>query len=262
MYDKLSSVYDKFVNWQNRLAYEMPFIEAQLHTLGKDKSKLRILDAACGTGMHVIELSQRGYHASGADVSTQMILKAIENAVSFNVRADFRSAGFGELARTFVEGRNKQHFDAVMVLGNSIPHVLERTELERSLQDLRACIAPGGFLLIQNRNFDVVIEQRQRWMEPQSQQGHDGEWIFLRFYDFQPGGRICFNIITLHRHELSVWRQEIESTELYPWPAEVLTETLSNAGFSQITCFGDMEGSPFDSRTSGNLVIRADVVNP
>lgn len=259
MYDKFSNVYDKFVNWQSRLAYEMPFIETQLATLAKPKKELHILDAACGTGMHVIELAQRGYQAGGADISAPMILKAIENAVNFNVRAEFKSAGFGELARNFIEGKTRKSFDAVLVLGNSLPHILKLADLDKALLDIRACLAPGGFLLFQNRNFDAVMQARQRWMEPQAQNSPDGEWVFLRFYDFEPNGKIRFNIITLQRAEKSEWQQNIESTELFPWPSDVYTRALIKAGFSHVTCFGDMEGTPYDSSTSSNLVVRADV---
>ena len=258
MYDKFSTVYDKFVNCQHSPAYEMPFIEDQLETLGKPKDQIHVLDAACGTGMHVIELSQRGYHASGSDLSVPMILKAIENAVSFDVRAEFKAAGFGDLYRAFFNGKSRPSFDALLVLGNSIPHILDRPALDTALKDMHACIAPGGFLLLQNRNFDMVVQQHDRWMEPQSQRGRDGEWIFLRFYDYLPDGKIRFNILTLHRAELSEWSQEVESTELYPWPSDELSDALEKAGFTKVTCYGNMEGHDYTSLTSGNLVIRAD----
>ena len=61
MYETLSSDYDRFVNWHNRLAYEMPFIERIVNQIqtGSPRS-LHILDCACGTGMHAIALAQRG----------------------------------------------------------------------------------------------------------------------------------------------------------------------------------------------------------
>jgi glycine/sarcosine N-methyltransferase len=259
MYDRFSSVYDKFVNWQKRLAYEMPFLEAQLATLGKERENLRILDAACGTGMHVVELAQRGYRVSGADLSSSMILKAIENAVSYHAQVEFKAAAFGDLAKTFLNGKDRQPFDTVLVLGNSIPHILDRAALDHALLDLHDCLAPGGFLLIQNRNFDKILETRERWMEPQSQRNSDGEWIFLRFYDFEPDKKIRFNIVTLHRAESADWQQELESVELFPWQSQELGESLEKAGFSNISCYGDMEGQEYSRMTSENLVIRAEV---
>jgi ubiquinone/menaquinone biosynthesis C-methylase UbiE len=65
LYDALSDDYDRFVNWENRLAYEMPFIERTL----REVDARRVLDVACGTGMHAIQLARRGYKVVGADPS-------------------------------------------------------------------------------------------------------------------------------------------------------------------------------------------------
>lgn len=57
MYEKFASVYDYFVNWSERLSYEMPFILEQLSQLGNDPYQIKVLDAACGTGKHAIALA-------------------------------------------------------------------------------------------------------------------------------------------------------------------------------------------------------------
>lgn len=44
LYDPFSADYDRFVNWRERLAYELPFIEQQLAASGAR----RILDTVCG----------------------------------------------------------------------------------------------------------------------------------------------------------------------------------------------------------------------
>lgn len=259
LYNEFSILYDRFVNWQSRLSYEMPFIERQLETIEKAPGDTHILDAACGTGMHVVELSQRGYHAAGADSSKPMILKAIENAVTYEVKANFKTAGFGELCKAFLPDQSDFRFDAIFCLGNSIPHILSAAELKAALLDFHACLAQDGFVLIQNRNFDAVVASQQRWMEPQYHHSIDGEWIFIRFYDFKADGKIDFNILTLHRGESPEWRQSVQTIPLYPWQSETLLDELSAAGFSKLTCYGDMTGSDFDPQTSGNLVIRAEV---
>src|SRR3990170_5026125 len=116
MYDAFSDSYDRFVNWPSRLAFEMPFIEAQLHLLAPSNARpLRILDAACGTGMHVLALAQAGYTASGADLSAGMIQRARQNAQAHNLQVEFFTAGFGELAPVTGAG----HFDVLLCLGNS-----------------------------------------------------------------------------------------------------------------------------------------------
>jgi ubiquinone/menaquinone biosynthesis C-methylase UbiE len=65
MYDAFSEDYDRFVNWESRLASEMPFIERLLQPLEKDGQPVRVLDAACGTGItrsswRSVDTRQRG----------------------------------------------------------------------------------------------------------------------------------------------------------------------------------------------------------
>jgi SAM-dependent methyltransferase len=252
MYDALSSDYDRFVNWPARLAVEMPFIEQQLQAPGLD-SHPRVLDAACGTGQHAIALAQRGYLAAGADLSAAMIAQARRNAEAAGVAARFEAVGFGDLARAF----GTSSFDALLCLGNSLPHLLTPQALAMALADFTAVLRPGGLLLLQNRNFDAVCARRQRWMEPQAHLEDQSEWLFLRFYDFDPDDLITFNLVTLRRARGNAWSQQVTATRLRPLRQSDLVDALAAAGFGAVACYGDMAGSPFSPEESGNLVIAA-----
>ncbi|NMC55101.1 MAG: class I SAM-dependent methyltransferase [Chloroflexi bacterium] len=252
MYDEFSTHYDRFVNWQSRLAYEMPFLEQQMRRSGSGGG-FRVLDSACGTGMHTIELARRGYAAAGADLSAKMIERARENAVSTGVAARFEAAGFGQLQAAF----GAEAFDVLLCMGNSLPHVLSAPELAAALDDFAACLRPGGLLLVQNRNFDAVLESRQRWMEPQSFREGEREWVFVRFYDFEPDGKIAFNILTLERSPQGDWSQQLTTTWLWPQRESELLSALAAAGFGEVIRYGDMQGAPFDPQTSPNLILTA-----
>jgi SAM-dependent methyltransferase len=249
MYDTFSTDYDRFVNWPSRLAVELPFIERILQA----GNAHRVLDAACGTGVHAVELAKNGYTVAGADLSEGMIDRAQANAIVAGVDIQFEKAGFGELARRF----GNAAFDALLCLGNSLPHLLSPVELAETLADFAACMWPGGLVLIQNRNFDAVLAHRQRWMESQTYREGDAEWLFLRFYDFDTDGLITFNVVTLRREGTRPWTQQATSTRLRPLLQVELTEALSAAGFEALVCYGDMSGSPFDANTSGNLIVTA-----
>jgi len=251
MYDSLSMDYDHFVNWPNRLALEIPFIESQIPSSTEYNQPIRVLDVACGTGMHAIELAHRGYQVAGADLSVGMIERAMANAAAEGVQVEFHQASFGELAEIYSD------FDALLCLGNSLPHVLNPMQLAGTLSDFAACLQPNGTLLIQNRNFDAILAKHERWMEPQSYREDDREWIFLRFYDFDPDGLITFNMITLRRSGQSVWTQKLNSSRLYPLLRDELATALHQSGFRQVVCYGGMDGKPFDRETSNNLVVIA-----
>ena len=245
LYDPFSADYDRFVNWKERLAYELPFVEKQLTASGAR----RILDTACGTGMHAIALAQRGYDVTGADLSVGMIERARDNAAAVGSEARFVVAGFGELTERVGDG-----FDALLCLGNSLPHVLTADALRETLTDFAAGLRPGGLLFIQNRNFDAVMTSRARWMPPQAHREGSREWLFIRFYDFNPDGTLAFNILTLRRDEVGEWTQQIEATTLRPLLHAELLDAVAAAGFSDAACYGDMQGAPFDPENSGNLI--------
>ncbi len=277
MYDDFSADYDRFMNWPARLAAEMPFIEGQLQAIGAR----RVLDVACGTGMHAVALAQRGYSVAGADFSTGMVERARANAATAapvlsgveggEVRLGrgevrFEVAGFGELALAFGSStpsaassgrRSPTGFDGLLCLGNSLPHLLTPADLRTALEDFAACLRPGGLLLIQNRNFDAVLARRERWMEPQARQEGEAECLFLRFYDFEPDGTLTFNLVTLRREASDAWSQQVASTRLRPLLQRDLRAVLAEADFREIACYGDMQGAPFDPTSSPNLVMTA-----
>jgi SAM-dependent methyltransferase len=248
MYDDFSADYDRFVNWPARLAAELPFLERQLPTVGAR----RALDAACGTGRHAIALAQRGYAVVGADLSPAMIARARANAVADRVEVCFAVAGFGQLSTRVGSG-----FDALLCLGNSLPHLLTPVDLAIALFDFAACLRPQGLLLIQNRNFDAVLLRGERWLEPQAHREGETEWLFLRFYDFEADGTLTFNLVTLRREGAGEWRQQVRSTRLWPQRRDDLVAALTAAGFGEIACWGDMQGTPFDLDHSPNLVVTA-----
>ena len=249
MYDSFSNSYDRFVNWDNRLIVELPFIEEKL----KQANATTVLDSACGTGVHAIALAQKGFTTVGADISAGMITRARLNAQVQGLEIPFYLAGFGELQETL----GGQQFGAILCLGNSLPHLLRLQAFYAALADFYQCLLPGGVFVIQNRNFDLVLRHKDRWMEPQSHHEGKREWIFLRFYDYEPTGLITFNIITLRKQVDGNWEQDIASTQLFPIQQVELKSMLERIGFKQIEYYGNMQGASFEPSKSGNLVMVA-----
>ena len=98
-YDDFSQDYDRFVNWESRLAAEMPFLEELLGQVNTGQAQpLSVLDAACGTGMHAIALAPKGYRAAGADYSRGMVAAAQANAKSQGVQMVFKQLDFPDPA--------------------------------------------------------------------------------------------------------------------------------------------------------------------
>ena len=208
--------------------------------------------------MHAIALAKTGMRVFGTDLSPEMIRVAKENARATQSRAEFKAAGFGALAEAFADSSPSAYpFDSIICLGNSLPHLLSGKTILDTLVDMANCLRPGGLLLLQNRNFDAVMAEKNRWLGTQSQVEGSHEWLFLRFYDFDSDGLITFNIIRLHKDGSGPWVQQESSARLFPLTQEILLPLLEKGGFHQISCFGQMGNETFDPAKSGNLVVTA-----
>jgi len=253
MYEHLAPVYDYFIDWKRRLAYELPFLIKEISNLGENPHELKVLDAACGTGRHAIALANEGFQMSGADLYPEMVSHARANAFAADQKLNLKTVGFGNMAKAFAG----EQFDALLCLGNSLPHVQSQKELAEALADFAALVKPGGSMIVQSRNFDRVVKKKLRWMDPQAVDDKNKHYVFFRFYDFLPNGLIQFNILTLSREGTQDWRTEMDSTLLYPTISEHLLVEIKKVGFEEVRFYGNMAGDEFDPESSSDLVVVA-----
>jgi glycine/sarcosine N-methyltransferase len=246
LWDTLSEEYDRFVNWEQRLAGEMPFLESALGSVGAR----RVLDAACGTGHHALALAQKGYQAVGADISAGMIRRARENARRAGAAVIFHQAPLGGLRQT-IEGR----FDAVLCLGNSLPSLLSEDALGEALVDVAGLLHPGGLFIVQNLNYDRLWPRQERFLPLVTHRQGAEEWLFWRLMDFHQR-TLTFNMIIFHQKN-EEWDYRVGSTELRPIFRDELQKQLPRAGFSAVESYGDYAGHPYERDASGDLILIA-----
>jgi SAM-dependent methyltransferase len=256
-YDVLGQDYDLMMSWEERLARE----EAFFRRVFDESGARRVLDAACGTGMHAIAFARSGRDCTGADLSPVMVEKARANARDAGVPVRFEVAGFGELTR-----RIRGSFDAVTCVGNSLPHLLDDASLRLCLSDFAGLLKPGGILVIQNRNYDRLLRERQRFMPLASRTDGEGETLFLRITDYAPaaaeGGisagtgadeSIDFTLVMLKRRS-GVWSQTVQSTPLRALRRSTLESELARTGFSSVRVYGSYGFLDFDAPGTNDLV--------
>ena len=241
LYDHLASSYDLLISWKQRLRRERPFFTRVFREFGVR----RILDTACGTGMHAIAFHDWGYHVTAADISAPMLDKARENAGDRPI--EFVQAGFTELDK--VGGM----FDAVTCLGNSLPHVLSDEELDESLRSMLEVLLPGGVLIIHNNNYDRILGRRERFMPLVHVRRRTREYLFLRFFDFHDDS-LTFNVVTLTR-EAGEWRMSANSSTHRALLRDLLVGRLEKAGFENLQVYGGYPNEPYERLDSDNLIV-------
>ncbi len=249
-YDRLAQAFDLMTDWPARLACEMPFIQRALD----ERRARRVLDAACGTGWHAITLAQRGYTAAGCDASPAMIECARANAAQARADAQFEVADLTQLDVRFTET-----FDAILCLGNSLPHLLSQEMLVDALNQMRARLTAGGVMILHNLNYDLRLKTQPRFFAAQG----NADMLVWRLADYGPPVADGPEFITFHtalfERRANAWSVQVNSTLQRPLRARDLEEALGQAGFINAQYFGGLDGSTFDVETSGDLVIVAEV---
>jgi glycine/sarcosine N-methyltransferase len=238
--------YDLLVDWGKRLAHEGPFYRR----LFERRGVRRVLDAACGTGQHLIRFRQWGLECVGSDADPEMIARARANAAAAGVRIDFFVARFADLA-----GCIETPFDAVLCVGNSLSMVPEG-EVAASLSGLGAAVRPGGVLVLHVLNALAFAERRLRFL-PLRAQARDGHTVlFQKIYEPRDDGLGVHFLVTEQGTD-GAWRSGVDSSLLANRPPERLGALLAAAGFRRLEQFGDYDGGPLRP-DSTDLVIVAE----
>lgn len=249
-YDALAPMFDVMTDWDARLSTEGPFLSAQLEAA----RARRVLDFACGSGGHALWLAERGYAVVGVDISPAMIRLAQQKAQARGVNVAFAVIGPDEALA--VSG---EPFDAVLCLGNSLPHLLSQARLVAALEQMAQLLRPDGVLILQNLNYDLRWQRRPRWFAAQGGELDGRPVLVWRFADYDvPAGRIDFHV-ALFRQAGRDWDVEVHTTPQRPLLRADLLAALAEAGFERVQTFGRMAlpAEPFDAERSADLVIVA-----
>jgi glycine/sarcosine N-methyltransferase len=244
-YDRLARVYDTMNDWPARLALEGPFIR---RLLDEDRAG-SILDAACGTGQHALALHEWGYQVTGADASPEMVRRAQANATARGLPVSFHVARFAALPDLF-----SSPFDAVLCLGNSLPHVASDAELAASLEGMLRVLRPGGLLLLHNLNYDRRWVARPRFLKLDSGFVDGREVLIWRLADYTESG-IIFHTALFERDEAGRWEVRVDSTPQKPLFNAPLQDLLRRLGCADVRAFGSLQGEPFLANESNDLVL-------
>lgn len=142
--------WDELIDWSARAESEGEFFIDALKARGKHK----ILDVACGTGFHSLRLIRAGFDVTSADGSAAMLAQAFENVKRHNYILKTVQADWRWLNRD-ISGK----FDAIICLGNSFTHLFDEADRRRSLAEFYAALKHDGVLIIDQRNYDSILDQ-------------------------------------------------------------------------------------------------------
>jgi SAM-dependent methyltransferase len=128
--------------WTERTGAEIDRALTMLRPQGGE----RILDLACGTGRHSLELVRRGFSVVGVEIGAELVEIARRDAAEQSLEAEFVEGDLRELA---FDGE----FDIVLNLNDGAVGYFEtEEENHRTFEVISRALKPGGQNLIQVPN--------------------------------------------------------------------------------------------------------------
>ena len=187
---------------------------------------MKILDVGCGTGRHSIELTKRGYHVTGIDLSESQLKRAKEKAKANNLFIDFQRHDARNLPFT-------NEFDvAIMLCEGSFP-LMETDEMNfEILKNVTKALKPHAKFIFTTLN-----------------------GLFPLFHSIEKfcasmvedGDTICknnsFDLMTFRDHNIAEFEDDsgniktLECNERYYVPIEIIW-LLKSLEYTTIDIFG------------------------
>lgn len=187
-----------------------------------------IHDCSFGTGHLSLILAEMGYQISGSDISEEMLVKAKKNITNKGLDIELFQSDFREISK-----KTQKKFDCIMSTGNSIAHV-NNSEVKATLKEMSNLINNNGYLYIDTRNWNKIIQTKQRFYH-YNPFFEAGERINLvQVWDYISEEEMRFNLLYTFEKENRIIRTEELKLIYYPVSKELLVDELEKLGFEDI----------------------------
>lgn len=204
------------------------------------KNGMRILDMACGMGIHSCELAGSGFRVTGVDPIESYIRNARQEAKDRDLDVDFTT---GDM-RSYLQ---EDEFDAVLILGTSFGIFQDESEERGSLENMHRSLRDGGRLVLEAVGKDLrkldfpahhSYEAEGITCTEEHKLREDGEWVDSR--------------LTVQRGDGEV-RSFAYSYRLYT--REDMTDLVHSCGFTKVALNEDFSGNEYTDASRKMIVI-------
>lgn len=226
LFENYGLKYDNEIFTQGTLG-ECDFIENEIAF----NKLFKILDIGCGTGRHSIELTKRGYHVTGIDLSDSQLQRAREKAAEQKLHINFQKHDARHLPF------NNEFDVAIMLCEGAFP-LMETDEMNfQILQSAAKSLKPGGKLIFTSLNgLFPLFHSVKDFIESKTEEGNavtiENSFDLMTFRDY--------NITVVDDDNGK--KKELQCNERYYVPSEI-TWLLKSLNFKTIDIFGAALGA-------------------
>lgn len=205
-------------------------------------TKSKVLDIACGSGRHSIELARRGFDVTGFDLSEFLIKEARKNLK--NSREKDMKIKF--LIKDMRDFNFKGKFDIAVNIFTSFGYFEDDNENEQVIRNVSDSLKKGGYFIFDFLNTYYL----ERNLVPFSREKHGNTTVIQK--RIIENGFVKKRIIIKDKQKISQFDEILKLYSLKDFRKMFKANNLSIR-----KTFGDYSGNKFDEKKSGRLVIIA-----
>ena len=198
-----------------------------------------LIDVPCGFGRHSVPLAAAGFRVVGVDRSDRLLAEARrrmpEDGTLELRKADYRALPFDD-----------ESFDAALNLFSSLGYLGDEEDTG-VLSEIRRVLRPGARLVVETAHRDLIVRDF-----------HEHDWgaigdgrLLLEQRTFDPRSGVAQSTQTLLDSDGT---RDSRTFSVRVYSATELLAMLTAAGFSDVRCYGDLEGGEFTTQTRLVLV--------
>jgi SAM-dependent methyltransferase len=163
---RFAELYDLFYS-DKPYAEEAKFVHECIQELSSFDVR-QVLELACGTGRHALELEKYGYNITATDQSPEMLQIARERAAKKHSKVEFVTADMKQLELT------RKESDAAVCLFDSIGYLKTNESLVAALKGIWDHLRANGLFIFEFWHAPAMLNQYspvriRRWKNPKSE---------------------------------------------------------------------------------------------
>ena len=215
-----------------------------LHRILEEHKAGRVLDLACGTGGHCLELTKLGHEVVGLDISQAMLERAKQKLSEARLKADFVLSDIRETYSSLEREKTALPFDAAICMGYSLAHVLDDRSLEKTLEEARRILRKNGVFIFLVRNAKHLRDDLMGQLRMDTLIDEPGLQLAL----------LCYNYRDDNNSDVLVWNTlwlindhgktdfQVRTHRLRWFRYGHLRQVLEDHNFSVLSTYGDALG--------------------
>lgn len=177
-YTDIADVYHLiFEDWEEQINTQEKILS---RLLPFDKKAGPVLDCACGIGTQSIALAAAGYQVEGVDLASAQVDRAKQEAAKRGFEIPFKVDDMRLLKTAPLN-----HYQAVITLDNSLPHLDSDEEILSAFSAMRDRLKKGGTFLLSIRDYGPLMKQRPHYSDPRFFMDGGYRRFFHQVWDWQ-----------------------------------------------------------------------------